>query len=392
MPDHPDQEQLAAYQAGDVDRRERLDVEAHLAACPSCAELVASVGHARGSLALLEEPALPPGLHDRMTAAVEAEAAAGAGEAGTDATRPVVGRPRSLRGAGSRNGSRRSKGARRSGSQRSPEATGPRGAGEAAGPQGAGEGIGSHGLGETAGSRGAGEAESEPRVLRPAPWYRRPAAWGAAAALLLVALVVPFLHQSAGNRTTAGGDTGGAAQEAAAPAPSAAAPAPSAASNLPVFRVQGEVTADTVRKRLRTDPRARAALGGATTPQATDQDGGAFRSSTKTSPPGTSTPDTGTEAPADAQPPAPRSGIAAPSAGGQSPAAGGQRQSCLPAASAAANPATRPLAAAFFIEGTYKGRPATILVTTSTSQPDRVDLWVFPRNNCTRVLATEQVR
>jgi hypothetical protein len=346
VPHHPDQEQLAAYQAGGVDRRERLDVEAHLAACPSCAELVAAVGHARGSLALLEEPDLPPGLHDRITAAVEAEAAAGAGEAGTDATRPVVGRQRLLRGTGSGNGSKRSRPERRLGSERSAEATGSRESAEAAG------------------SRGAGEAESEARVLRPVPWYRRPAAWGAAAALLLAALVVPFLNQSAGNRTTAGGDTGGgAAQEAAAPAPSAA-------GNLPVFRVQGEVTADTVRKRLQTDPQARAALSGAATPQATDQDGGAFRPSAKT-------PGTGTEA---------------PSASGQPSAAGAQRQSCLPAASAAADPATRPLAPAFSIEGTYKGRPATILVTTSTSQPDRVDLWVFPRDDCSQVLATEQVR
>jgi hypothetical protein len=346
VPHHPDQEQLAAYQAGGVDRRERLDVEAHLAACPSCAELVAAVGHARGSLALLEEPDLPPDLHDRITAAVEAEAAAGAGKAGTDATRPVVGRQRLLRGTGSGNGSKRSRPERRLGSEWSAEATGSRESAEAAG------------------SRGAGEAESEARVLRPVPWYRRPAAWGAAAALLLAALVVPFLNQSAGNRTTAGGDTGGgAAQEAAAPAPSAA-------SNLPVFRVQGEVTADTVRRRLQTDPQARAALSGAATPRATDQDGGAFRPSAKT--PGT--------------------GTAAPAASGQPSAAGAQRQSCLPAASAAADPATRPLAPAFFIEGTYKGRPATILVTTSTSQPDRVDLWVFPRDDCSQVLATKQVR
>jgi Putative zinc-finger len=364
VPHHPDQEQLAAYQAGGVDRRERLDVEAHLAACPSCAELVASVGHARGSLALLEEPDLPPGLHDRITTAVEAEAGAGAGEAGTDATRPVMGRQRVLRGAGSGDGSRRSRHERWSGSQRSPEAIR---------------------------SRGADEAESEPPGLRPAPWYRRPAAWGAAAALLLAALVVPFLNQSAGNRTTAGGDSGGAAQEAAAPTPSAA-------GNLPVFRVQGKVTADTVRKRLQTDPQARAALSGAATPRATDQDEGAFRSSAKT-------PGTGTEAPADAQPPAPgpqpssagqalspKPGTEAPSASGQPSAAGAQRQPCLPAAAAAADPVTRPLAPAFFIEGTYKGRPATILVTTSTSQPGRVDLWVFPRDDCSQVLATEQVR
>ncbi|HET9557249.1 MAG TPA: hypothetical protein VFS70_08930, partial [Actinomycetota bacterium] len=68
-------------------------------------------------------------------------------------------------------------------------------------------------------------------------------------------------------------------------------------------------------------------------------------------------------------------------------------QPCLPAATADADPATRPLAPAFFIEGRYKGRDATILVTTSTPQPGRVDLWVFPRDDCgSPPLATERVR
>ncbi|HEV3363918.1 MAG TPA: hypothetical protein VG795_07230, partial [Acidimicrobiia bacterium] len=202
-------------------------------------------------------------------------------------------------------------------------------------------------------SEPSGAADPEPRVLRPAPWYRRPVAWGAAAALLLAALVVPFLTQS-GVRTTAGTDTGagGAAQEAASPQGQVAA------GNLPVFRVQGEVTADTVRERLAADSRAQAALDSAGTPEATDQDQGAFRSSAQA--PQADTP---------------------------------QRQSCLPAASAAADPATLPLVPAFFIEGTYKGRDATILVTTSTPQPSRVDLWVFPRDNCTSpLLDTERVR
>jgi len=301
--DHPDHEQLVAFQAGDVDRRERTDVEAHLAGCPSCADLVAAVGRARGSLALLEEPDLPPGLHDRLAAAVSAEAA-------TDPGSRVAGR------AGSRQ------------RESVPE---PRREG----------------------------AAPEAQILRPAPWYRRPAAWGAAAALLLAALVVPFLNQSSGDLDTTAGGGGSAAQEAATP--DLAAPGP-AAAGLPVFRIAGEVTADTVRARLGTDARAKAALdsaaGGAGAPQAPDQDGGAFRSGAQT-----------------------------PSATAQ------QLQSCLPAATAAAGPATRPLAPAFFIEGTYKGRDATILVTTSTPQPDRVDLWVFPRDNCgSPPLATEQVR
>jgi hypothetical protein len=300
--DHPDHEQLVAFQAGDVDRRERTDVEAHLAGCPSCAELVASVGRARGSLALLEEPELPPGLHDRLAAAVSAEVEADPG----------------------------SRVAGRAGSRQRESVPEPRGEG----------------------------AAPEAQILRPAPWYRRPAAWGAAAALLLAALVVPFLNQSSGDLDTTAGGGGSAAQEAATP--DLAAPGP-AAAGLPVFRIPGEVTADTVRARLGTDARAKAALdsaAGAGAPQASDQGGGAFRSSAQTS------------------------------------SATAQRlQSCLPAATADADPATRPLAPAFFIEGTYKGRDATILVTTSTPQPDRVDLWVFPRDNCgSPPLATEQVR
>jgi hypothetical protein len=173
--------------------------------------------------------------------------------------------------------------------------------------------------------------------------------------------VIPFLNQSSGDLDTTAGGGGSAAQEAATP--DLATPGP-AAAGLPVFRIAGEVTADTVRARLGTDARAKAALdsaaggAGAGAPQASDQDGGAFRSSAQT-----------------------------PSATAQ------QLQSCLPAATADADPATRPLAPAFFIEGTYKGRDATILVTTSTPQPDRVDLWVFPRDNCgSPPLATEQVR
>ena len=285
MPDHPDHEQLAAFQAGDVDRRERLDVEAHLAGCTSCAELVASVGRARASLALLEEPDLPPGLHDRLAAALDAEAA----------TTPEP-------------------------------ATAPR-------------------------------AAPGRRARRPAtPWYRRPVAWGAAAALLVAALVIPFLNQSGPHVTTAGSDTG-----AAGGAREAATPAPSAAADLPVFRVQGEVTADTVRRRLDTDSRAKAALNSAAsrTPQAATGQGER-----------TFSPDA-----AGASADAPR------------------LQSCLPAATAAADPATRPLTPAFFIEGNYQGRAATILVTTSTPQPSRVDLWVFPRDSCTSpVLATKRVR
>ena len=293
MPDHPDHERLAAFQAGDGDRRQRADVEAHLAGCPSCAEVVASVQEARSRLALLEEPALPPGLHDRLAAAVES----GAARAAPDGPVPRY--------------------------RRRPAA-------------------------------------------RPVPWYRRPVAWGAAAALLLAALVVPFLDWSGGSRTTAGGGAADSAQEAATASGAAA-------GSLPVLRLPGEVSAATVRAELATGSQAKAALDSAAastqaaTPGASQGVGGAAQS-----------PDQAGG----------RYGSAT-----QASRAGPGLEPCLPAAAAAADPATVPLRPAFFIQGTYRGREATILVTTSAAQPGRVDLWVFPRANCSAApLATERVR
>jgi anti-sigma factor RsiW len=281
VPDHPDREQLAAFQAGDGDRRQRAEVEAHLAGCPSCAEVAASVEQARRRLAVLEEPALPPGLHDRLAAAVEAEAA-----------------------------------------QPAP-------------------------------------------ANRPAPWYRRPVAWAAAAALLLAALIVPFLDRSSGNLTTAGGSSR-SSQEAATAGGAADA------DRIPVIGIPGEVSAATVRSRLATDSRARNALDSAGAPGAQ----AATPRASQGAGPGTQSPDQAGGGH--------RSSAQAPPAGATS------LKPCLPAATAAAD---RPLRPAFFIQGAYRGREATILVTTSTGEPGRVDLWVFPRDNCSsRPLATEQVR
>jgi len=286
--DHPDHEQLAAFQAGDGDRRQRADVEAHLAGCPSCRELVASVERARGRLALLEEPDLPPGLHDRLAATVEAEAA------------------------------------------------------------------------------GSAPARPPARLRQPAPWYRRPVAWGAAAALLVAALVaVPLLDRSTELSTASGGAGGGqAARESGGDA------AAGGADTLPVLRIPGEVSAAAIRARLATDRRARSALEGA-----------------PVSPPAT-----------QAAPKQPQQGADSTSEGFGADAATPQSGSasvpaCVVAATSTADPALRPLSPAFFVEGIYKGRQATILVTTSTAQPGRADLWVFPRNDCSAApLATERVR
>jgi len=289
VPDHPDHEQLAAFQAGDGDRRQRSDVEAHLAGCPSCAELVASVEDARRGLILLEEPELPPGLHDRLAAAVADEA-------------------------------------------------------------------------------------TQVLPQRPTPWYRRPVAWGAAAALLLAALVVPLLDQGGSDLNTAGGGSGGGdqAQEAAGAAGGA---------ELPVIRVPGEVSAAAVRSRLAGDDLAKQAL------KRASADAGAS-GGTAAAPRESQGPAAATQPPGQGQEDAYRSD-GAPS----SPGATADQGSCLAAAESAADPATRPLVPAFYVEGTYKGRQATVLVTTSGGQPGRADLWVFPRGNCsTAPLATERVR
>jgi hypothetical protein len=301
--DHPDHEQLAAFQAGDGDRRQRADVEAHLAGCPSCAEMVASVEQARSRLALLEEPALPPGLHDRLAAAVEGEAA----QTTADGPAPWY--------------------------RRRP---------------------------------------AERPHARPTPWYRRPVAWGAAAALLLAALVVPFLDRSGGNLTTAGGGGGADSAQEAANAGGAAG-----ADSLPLIRIPGEVSAATVRSRLATDSRARAALDSAV---ATPGAQAATPRASQGAGPATFSPDQPDSKGYRSSAPAPQAGTA-------------DLDPCLPAASAAADPATRPLRPAFFIQGAYRGREATILVTTSAAQPGRVDLWVFPRNNCSSPpLGPERVR
>jgi Putative zinc-finger len=316
VPDHPDHEQLAAFQAGDGDRRQRAQVEAHLAGCPSCAEVVASVEQARSQLALLEEPTLPPGLHDRLAAAVDAAAA-----------HPAVDGPARWH--------------RRQATER----------------------FHAHPASEPhPASDRQGRAAERPGA-RTIPWYRRPVAWGAAAALLLAALVVPFLDRSSGNLTTTSGGSG-SAQEAA-----------TTAASPPIFRIPGEVSAATVRSRLASDSRAKAALDSATgaaapagTPSASQGASGAARS------PDQADRSFGSGAPAPQ---------AAPADLGR----------CLPAATADADPATRPLRPAFFIEGTYQGRAATILVTSSMGQPGRVDLWVFPRDVCSSApLATERVQ
>lgn len=76
QPGHPDHQQLAAFQAGELNRRERARLEEHLGACADCAGLLAGAEQARQLLAAVPlEPELPPGLHERLEAAVRRELA-----------------------------------------------------------------------------------------------------------------------------------------------------------------------------------------------------------------------------------------------------------------------------------------------------------------------------
>jgi hypothetical protein len=142
-----------------------------------------------------------------------------------------------------------------------------------------------------------------------------------------------------------------------------------------VIRIPGEVSAATVRSRLATDSRAKNALDSADAPGAQ----AATPRASQGAGPGTQPPD--------------QAGGGYRSSAPAPPAGAASLQPCLPAATAAAKPASRPLRPAFFIQGTYRGRKATILVTTSAGEPGRVDLWVFPRDNCSAPpLPPERVR
>jgi hypothetical protein len=269
VPDHPDREQLAAYEAGDGDRRQRSRVEAHLVGCPACAEVVAGVGRGRQGLALLDEPELPAGLHDRLAAAVDRE-----------------------------------------------------------------------------------QASSLP--ARRAAWWRRPAALAAAAALLVAVALLPLLHLTGGG--------GASTASGRATAASSAAQAPVGPPRLAALSLPGEFSAARLRKLLAANPDAHAAVRAAAAgPQLfsrSDRSETAGRNSTS---PG-------------ATDQAPKAAIPGALAGG---AAAADQPACVAAATRAAG---RPVRAAFLLETSFQGRPATLLVAAGPA--GQVEVYAFPRDDC----------
>jgi hypothetical protein len=84
-PVHPDPEQLAAWQAGELGGRDGARIETHVAGCTACAETVHTVQRGRAALADLGEPDLPAGLHERLAVAIERERVASAEATGNGA-------------------------------------------------------------------------------------------------------------------------------------------------------------------------------------------------------------------------------------------------------------------------------------------------------------------
>jgi hypothetical protein len=74
-PVHPDPEELAAWQAGELSGAGGARIEAHVAGCADCAGMLAAVERGRAALAGLAEAEPPAGLHERLATAIEREVA-----------------------------------------------------------------------------------------------------------------------------------------------------------------------------------------------------------------------------------------------------------------------------------------------------------------------------
>jgi len=359
-PSHPDPEELAAWQAGDVSGPGGAHVEAHVAGCADCAGRVAAVERGRAALAGLAEVEPPAGLHGRLAAAIEHEAAAptlaGAGDG-----------PRERRAADEPGGAEERR--------------------VAAAGLGA---DGRQGRRQAATTNGDGLGESGP-VAEPIRLdgrrrgrRRRIAALSTAAAvILLVVGLVPLLRHG-GGQTMA---TQGAGRGAGA---TSRALGGSVQGSLPVFPAPAGYSGAALQSALTADPAVRSAYR-----RAADRVTGAARSTPPEQPGsgvsrqldskrGSGGSVNGSSGGSSGNPDS--SGSTAKSSGGGetaagAPAAGGlQQATCV--ASARDQARDQGLQPAFFVDTQYRGRPATVLVTIKPGAPDQADLWAFSRGDC----------
>jgi hypothetical protein len=355
-PTHPDPEQLAALQAGELAGADGAQVAAHVAGCAECARVLAMAERGRSALTGLPEVEPPAGLHQRLAAAVERELEAGDGI-------------RAHQGLGDGNGLQER---RLAAAAANADALGE--AAPVAEPDMVGE------SGPVAGRDGHGEvAEPVPlagRRRRSRPRDRRMAALlsAAAAVILLVAGLVPLLRHTGGQATTTAEGGAGAAPNAAA----SGAPGP-----LPVFSAPNGYSGTALESALASNPQARAAYQRAAGAQAATggprADGPQFSNSGEAK----STTSAGS------------AGDSAASRGASNPVApspaGLQQSTCV--ANARDRAGDQGLRPAFFVDTVYQGRPATVLVTVRPGAAGRADLWAFPRGNCSSPpFANEEVR
>jgi putative zinc finger protein len=333
-PVHPDPEQLAAWQAGELRGRESARIQAHVTGCADCAGVVAAVERGRSALDRLAEPDLPAGLHERLAVAIERERVAAA---------EVVGN-----------------GARHGGQEGSPVAEPV--------PLDARRARRQH--------RAAG-----PRARSHRPGRRRAALLSTAAAvILLVGGLFPLIRYiTEGNGSTQTASGAATAQEDRGSAQSLSGGGIAA---VPVFSAPGGYSANAFRAALQSNPEARAAYDQAV--RGTNND----RSSASG----------GSGQPSTVEPFRKEPEGAAPNAGGtvkngvpQATVASGVAQAtCVSAArDRAGDQSLRP---AFFVNTVYQGRSATVLVTVRPGAANQADLWAFPQGDCSAApFAHEQV-
>jgi hypothetical protein len=346
-PTHPDPEQLAALQAGEMAGADGARVAAHVAGCAECARVLAMAERGGSALTSLPEVEPPAGLHQRLAAAVERELEAGDGI-------------RAPQGVADGNGLQERRLA-----AAAAEADGLGEAAPVAGPDVVGESTPAtdqDGHGET-----APVAEPVPltgRRRRSRPRDRRMATLlsAAAAVILLVAGLVPLLRHTGGQTTTT-------AEGGASGAPNAVASGPP--GPLPVFSAPDGYSAAALDAALASDPQVRAAYQRAAgaraesgNPQAVNPQlggGGDAKSTTSAGPAGDR------------------------AAGGTSRSvapgpAGLQQDVCV--ANARNHARDQGLRPAFLVNTVYQGRQATVLVTVRPGGAGQADLWAFPRGNC----------
>ncbi|HEX8862797.1 MAG TPA: hypothetical protein VGC06_27645 [Actinomycetes bacterium] len=357
-PTHPDPEQLAALQAGELAGADGAQVAAHVAGCAECARVLAVAERGRSALTGLPQVEPPAGLHQRLAAALERELEVGDGI-------------RAHQGLAGGNGQQERRLAAAAADadalgEAAPvtepdvvdpvaDADGPRGAAPVTEPDGHGE------VAEPVPLAGRRRRRSRPRDRRVAALLS-----AAAAMILLVAGLVPLLRHTGGQATTSAEGGGSAAPSAAA----GGAPGP-----LPVFSAPDGYSGSALESALAGDPQARAAYQRAAGAQAESgspravgpqlSGGGAeAKSTTSAGPAGDSATSGGASRP---RPVAPGP-------------AGLQQGVCV--ANARNQAGDQGLRPAFFVDTVYQGRPATVLVTVRPAARGQADLWAFPRGNC----------